>query len=150
MTWDDVITKVRSYFREHSEDIEDYVDTLNGYHSADIPIPGNVEIYTMDELDDILGNRDPLEIMKLALAGSDDDSYNDFDLDRKYFYITDDELRSTDHPEFDYEDYLEEEELFTALYDYRDDLDLPKYIEKVFNAYDEEDSDVEDDEDEEE
>jgi len=151
MNWDDVVAKVRSYFREHSEDIVDYVETLNDYHSVEIPIPGNVDVFPMDEIDEILGNRNTLDIMKMALAGEDDDSYYNegFNLDRKYFYITDGELHSTDNPDFDPEDYLDGEDFITSLYDYRDDLTLPKYIEKVFNAYDEEDSDVEEDEDEE-
>ena len=145
MTWDDVVDKAKAYLNEHEYDddvdIMDYVRELNHRFDVDLPYPG---YHKMSELDDVLGDYDPLEIMRMAVKGDDEYSYT-FDLDRDYFYVGD-ALHSVRDLDVDSSEYIDNEEFITALYEYRDDLTLPKYLVKLFNAYDEEDTDEEDEE----
>ena len=145
MTWDDVVDKAKAYLNEHEYDDEidimDYVRELNHRFDVDLPYPG---YYKMSELDDVLGDYDILDIMRMAVKGDDEFSYT-FDLDRDYFYV-DDALHSVRDPDVDSSEYIDNEEFITALYEYRDYLTLPKYLVKLFNAYDEEDTDEEDEE----
>ena len=92
----------------------------------------------MEELDEIYSGGNTLDIMKVALNGSDEYG-EDFDLDREYFYYnSNEELVSTD----DYEPEVSlDDATISALYEHRDSYELPKIIKKLFAAYDDEGED---------
>ena len=137
MTWNDVCEKAIKYFED---DIQDYGNQLKDTcNDLDIYFS---DIHPMEELEDLYGNEDPLDIMKLALR-STDEWKSDFDLDREYFRIeSDGSLTSTDDVE-DPEDYLDAD-LIRRIYEKREYAGLPRFIEKLFAAYDGDEEDEED------
>lgn len=135
MLWDDVVEKAVAYFTEH----ESVFDDLTKEMVEDGIIVGNGEYHLMEELDEIYNDgRSTLDIMKVALNGSDEYG-GDFDLDREYFYYdANEELVSTDDyaPEVNLDDAT-----ISTLYEHRDSYELPKVIKKLFAAYDDEGED---------
>lgn len=86
------IKKIIEYFTENAEIFTrciEELDSYNGYLNDD-------RYYSMDELDELYNGTDPLEILRRAYYGRDDDTwttdsrgdktYGEFNPNREYFY----------------------------------------------------------------
>ena len=132
MEWDKLVDLAIEYFEDHDEEyivtIED-LDSWSGildYH----------RYRSMYDSNYYFEGRTPTEIIESV------NSY--FNTNDEYFYEDSwGEIYSSN--EIDYSDYLEED-FITDLYDHRDRIELPTYIEKLFNAYDNGEEDDEEDE----
>lgn len=135
MKWADVCEKVISYYENHEDDFR------NTIRSAEYDDVGGW--YSMADLQDKFESLAPLDIIQLAINSYD---ANSFDTDDDYFREDEDGLLvSTDDPDplIDCLNY----DLVQRIYDDRNYITLPIYVERLFEAY-EEDSGI-DDEDEE-
>lgn len=136
MDWDSVCEKAIAYFDDNDSEfiatIED-LDSWNGY------LDGK-RYESMDTFNDYFyGTRDILG----DIIGRLSSNFNPID---EYWYFDYwGEINSTD--EIDYSDDLDES-FIEALYATRDDIDVPAYIEKLFDAFDGIDEEDEDEEDE--
>jgi len=140
MEWDEVVDKAEEYFSDHYGDLEDVANELSRYtdyvHEHVIYESG---YYPMDELDDYFSGMNATDIL--------DRIDSDFSTGDDYFYEGGYTLESTDDPDYDYSLLFDDADSFiTEVYDNNYRLNLPDYIEKLFEAYDEEDEDEEEDE----
>lgn len=89
---ENTIKKIIEFFNENDEIFNaciEELDSYNGYLNDD-------RYYSMDELDEIYNGTDPLEILRRAYYGRDDDTwttdasgnktYGEFNPNREYFY----------------------------------------------------------------
>lgn len=89
---ENTIEKIIAYFEENEEIFNQCIeelDSYNGYLCDD-------RYYSMDELDEFYNGTDPLEILRRAYYGRDDDTwhtdasgnkiYGEFNPNREYFY----------------------------------------------------------------
>ena len=139
MDWDTVIDKAIDYFEDNRDEYDECLDELN--HWEDYTREHSDTIYEpMDYFDDYFS--DVGSILE-DVVDRLDSSFSSRD---EYFYFDGyGNICSTD--EHEYEDMLDSD-FIDALYYDKDRIDLPAYIEKLFDAYD--DDEDEDDEDEEE
>ena len=136
MTFNDLIDKSITYFEDNEDELG---ETLR---SIGLTAFGGWE--PMSELQVDYGFDSPLEVMALAL-----DSYreNHFDPDDDFYRKTDDGTLESDSY-VDYTEYIDAD-LITEIYNERDNpnIVLPKYIERLFEAfladYDNDDEDEE-------
>lgn len=93
-----------NYYKKNSEDFADDIEELDGWNGCLY----DDKIYSMDELDEVLQNINPSDILCSALFGYDESQgkiKSTFNLDRDCFYFNGyGNLVSTD--ERDYSDYL--------------------------------------------
>lgn len=135
MDWDDICADVIEYFKEVPEEFIEVARDLDGYDSI---LTDNEEVNDyMEYLDDVYYER-ALDLIHDGLYGNDEDGGN-FNLDREYFYYNGyGNLVSTDtyyNSDGDYyTDYLDED-VVRDLYEYRDSLDLPRYIVRLFDYW---------------
>ena len=140
MTWDDLVEKAIAYFEEHIDEWNPLAD------GADLIDPDDRH-EPMEYINEIYS--EPLEAITRAFYGYDadssgEDNYAPFNPNRDYFYFNGyGNLVSTDETA-DYSDSLDESGI-SELYENREYYDLPRYIEKLFDAYADE---VEEDEEE--
>jgi hypothetical protein len=138
MDWNEMCLKAIEYFEDHDDELREVLEAADIYDYGDT--------HPMDDLEELYSGEDPLDIMKLALR-STDERYSDFDLDRDYFRVeSDGSLTSTDDRS-DPLDYLDGS-MIQDIYDNRDYVDLPRYIEKLFAVVGDDNEEEEDEEDE--
>lgn len=88
-----IIKKIIAYFKENKELFNSCIeelDSYNGYLNDD-------RYYFMDELNELYNDSDPLELLRRAYYGRDDDTYTtdsrgdrtygEFNPNREYFYF---------------------------------------------------------------
>lgn len=91
-TAEEITADIIAYF-ENNEDVFNYcMEDLDGYNGY----LGDNRCYSMDELDEFYRDSDPLEILRRAYYGRDDDTwttdssgnktYGEFNPNRDYFY----------------------------------------------------------------
>ena len=89
---ENTIEKIIAYFEENTELFNECIEELNSYNGY----LGDDRYYYMDELDELYTGTDPLEILRRAYYGRDDDTwttdasgnktYGEFNPNREYFY----------------------------------------------------------------
>ena len=137
MDWATLCEKAIAYFEDNRDEYDDCLNEVSSY--TDYKYEHSDTVYEpMDSFNDYFGGtRDILELIERL------DS--DFNTRDEYFYDDGWTIYSTDDPEYD--DLLDDD-FIEELYDNNYRVDLPEYIEKLFEAYDADEED--DDEDEEE
>ena len=86
------IKEIISYFEENEEIFNACIEELDSYNGY----LGDDRYYSMDELDELYHGTEPLEILRRAYYGRDDDTwttdasgdktYGEFNPNREYFY----------------------------------------------------------------
>lgn len=137
MDWDSVCEKAIAYFEDNDNEFIETIETLDNWNGY---LDGK-RFEPMDTFNDFFyGTRDILgdiiDRLNPSFTSADD-----------YWYWDDwGEINSTD--EIDYSDFLDDD-FIEDLYNNRGDVDMPSYIEKLFDAYDNiDDEDEEEEEDE--
>jgi len=136
MKWDEMVQKAVDYFNGHDDELR---TTIVSAGFTDIG-----DWRPMIDLEDEYDHLEPLDIMALALKSWD---RNGFDTDDHYFCVKADGTLESSYA-VDYSDY-NDEELIERLFNVRESTDLPKYIERLFEACEEEYGDYDTDEEEE-
>ena len=100
-----LVDKLLAYYKENSEDFADDIEELDNWNECLY----EDKIFSMDELDEVLQDIEPSEILRSALFGHDESHggliKSSFNLNRDYFHYNGfGNLVSTD--ERDYSDYL--------------------------------------------
>lgn len=85
--------KIIIYFKEHEELFNDCIEELDSYNGY----LGDGRYYCMYELDELYNSTEPIEILRRAYYGYDDDTYTtdasgnktfgEFNPNREYFYF---------------------------------------------------------------
>ena len=141
MTWEDVVSEAIEYFQENDSEFEDTIRDLDGYNG----ILGDDRYEPMEFINELYAN-DPIEALTRAYFGGDDNGSSSFNPLREYFYFDGyGNLRSIDYE--DYSDHLDED-FIQDLYDHRDDVDLPRAINKLFKQFDADEEDEDEEEEE--
>ena len=91
-----------NYWKAHNDSFSKICEELDSWDG----FLGDDRCYSMDEIDDILGNKKPSEF--LQMIDTDNFNYND-----GYFYYNDDRICSTN--EKDYFNYVDYSEVFEKL-----------------------------------
>lgn len=81
--------RMTDYWKTHNDSFSNVCEDLDSYDG----FLGDDRVYPMDELDDILGNKKPSEV--LQMVDTDNFNYND-----DYFYYNIYGIRSTDEKEY--------------------------------------------------
>ncbi len=91
-TTENIIADIIAYFENNEDVFNDCMEELDGYNGY----LGDDRYYSMDELDEFYRGSDPLEILRRAYYGRDDDTYTtdssgnktygEFNPNRDYFY----------------------------------------------------------------
>ena len=138
MEWDEVVDKAVEYFDHHYGELEEVAEEVDNYSDyVKEHLYWESEYRPMDSLDDYFYGRSATDILN-SISDS-------FDTSDEYFYDGGYSLESTDSPDYDY-DEINDEGFIEILYDNAYRLgNLPEYIEKLFEAYDEGEEDEEDD-----
>ena len=141
-----IINDILKLFAENEELFNDCIEELDGYNGY----LGDNRYYLMDELDEFYRDSDPLEILRRAYYGRDDDTwttdsngnktYGEFNPNRDYFYYNGyGNLVSSDYKDYSahldhyaieamsedrcYIDSIDNNEELTALFDEREEAD---------------------------
>ena len=104
--------KIINYFEENEDIFDECIEELDGYNGY----LGDDRYYSMDELDEFYNGTEPLELLRRAYYGRDDDTwhtdsrgekiYGEFNPNREYFYYNGyGNLVSSDYK--DYSAYLD-------------------------------------------
>ena len=142
MKREDVIAEIKEYLQENEDVFNDLYERLDSY--VDNVIDDNERWYPMEELNDLLEGKDPLEILQVGFYGEDEE-YESFNPDRKYFRFDGyAHLHSADS--YSYIDNLSEgviEEFYgyrNRLYDYSELMfrDIDDLFDKLDEVEDEE------------
>ena len=94
--------RIINYWKAHNDSFSKICEELDSWDG----FLGDDRCYSMDEIDDILGNKKPSEF--LQMIDTDNFNYND-----GYFYYNDDRICSTN--EKDYFNYVDYSEVFEKL-----------------------------------
>lgn len=91
-TTEEITADIIAYFENNENVFNDCMEELDGYNRY----LGDNRYYSMDELDEFYRDSDPLEILRRAYYGRDDDTwttdssgnktYGEFNPNRNYFY----------------------------------------------------------------
>lgn len=91
-TAEEITADIIAYFENNEDVFNDCMGELDGYNGY----LGDDRYYSMDELDEFYRDSDPLEILRRAYYGRDDDTwttdsngnktYGEFNPNRDYFY----------------------------------------------------------------
>lgn len=111
-TIENIIADIIAYFENNEDTFNDCIEELDGYNGY----LGDSRYYSMEELDEFYRGSDPLEILRRAYYGRDDDiyttdssgnkTYGEFNPNRDYFYYNGyGNLVSSDYK--DYSAYLD-------------------------------------------
>ena len=139
-TAEEITADIIAYFENNEDIFNDCMEELDGY----IGYLGDNRYYSMDELDEFYRDSDPLEILRRAYYGRDDDTwttdsngnktYGEFNPNRDYFYYNGyGNLVSSDYKDYSahldhyaieamsenrsYIDSIDNDEELTALFD---------------------------------
>lgn len=139
-TPEEVTAAIIEYFEKNGDIFTDCIEELDSYNGY----LGDDRYYSMDELDEFYRDSDPLEILRRAYYGRDDDTwttdsngdrtYGEFNPNREYFYYNGyGNLVSSDYKDYSalldnwtieamsenrcYIDGIDESEELTALFD---------------------------------
>lgn len=139
-TAEEVTADIIAYFENNEDVFNDCMEELDGYNGY----LGDDRYYSMDELDEFYRDSDPLEILRRAYYGRDDDTYTtdsngnktygEFNPNRDYFYYNGyGNLVSSDYKDYShlldnyaieamnenrcYIDSIDNDEELTALFD---------------------------------
>ena len=127
-----LIDELLNYYKRNGEDFADDIEELDDWNGCLY----EDKIFSMDELDEVLQDTEPSEILRSALFGHDESHAkirSAFNLDRDYFYFNRlGDLVSTD--ERDYSDYLEEYFL-QEIIDNEADLSLSSGAQEIIDNY---------------
>ena len=103
-----LVYKLMNYYRENSSDFLDDIEELNNWNGCLY----DDRVFSMDDLNDVLQDINPSDILSSAFYGYDepvnkDDQRQPFNPNRNYFYFNGyGNLVSTD--KIDYSDYLDD------------------------------------------
>ena len=103
------IKKIIAYFEENEELFNSAIEELDSYDGY----LGDDRYYSMDELDEFYNGTEPLELLRRAYYGRDDDTYTtdsngnktygEFNPNREYFYYNGyGNLVSSDYKDYSY------------------------------------------------
>ena len=139
-TAEEITADIIAYFENNEDVFNDCMGELDGYNGY----LGDNRYYSMDELDEFYRDSDPLEILRRAYFGRDDDTwttdsngnktYGEFNPNRDYFYYNGyGNLVSSDYKDYSahldhyaieamnenrsYIDSIDNDEELTALFD---------------------------------
>lgn len=127
-----------SYYKENIEDFNhdiEELDSFNGYL-------GDKRYFPMEDFSDYYQGTDPLEIMRRAFFGYDDDNSTleekePFNPNKDYFYLNGmRDLVSTDYR--DYSDYLDDRFIEEIIENGSDNLTLSPGAQEIIEDYEEE------------
>lgn len=157
----DAIENIIDYFKENEDVFNDCIEELDSYKGW----LNDDRYYSMDELDEFYSGVEPLEILRRAFYGHDDDTYEynqfgercnhgEFNPNREYFYYNGyGNLVSTDYK--DYSAYLDEdaveamEDTRRWIYTINDTAELSDLFDALEEAYETEEEEREAEEEEE-
>lgn len=96
----EIINEIKQYFKENPETFNDCITELDSYNGC----LGDSRCYEMDNLNEMFDGCPPLEVLKRAFCGRDDDNggdFSEFNPNRNYFYFNGyGNLVSTDYPDY--------------------------------------------------
>ena len=133
-----LVEKLLAYYNENTEDFNTDIEELNNWNGCLY----DDKVYSMDELDDVLQNISPSNILYSAFYGYDKYYKNSeqpipFNPNRNYFYFNGyGNLVSID--EKDYSDYLDNN-FVQEIIDNRYNLSLSSGAEDIIDNYEDED-----------
>ena len=131
-----LLDKLLSYYKRSSEDFADDIEELDGWNDCLY----KDKIFSMDELDEVLQDIEPSEILRSALFGHDESQgkiKSTFNLDRDYFRFNSlGDLVSTDKR--NYSDYLNDY-FIQEIIDNKSHLSLSKGAQEIIDNYETED-----------
>ena len=130
-----------NYYKGNSEDFADDIEELDSWNDCLY----EDKIFSMDELDEVLQNINPSDILRMALFGHDESHGNliksSFNLNRDYFHYNGfGNLVSTD--ERDYSDYLNDY-FVQEIIDNKSHLVLSKGAQEIIDNYEDEEGNEE-------
>jgi hypothetical protein len=140
-SFEDVIEEFEEYFRDKSDELKDLL--INYDEESGDGILDEERNYSMYDFDAIESFDSYLDAVQ-AGADGEDEYGGSFQVNKEYYYYNNwGDLVSTDeyYRDFDPWDYIDDD-VIEDIYDYKDRLDLPKFIEKLFDEW--EDSENED------
>ena len=127
-----LVDELLSYYERNGEDFADDIEELDDWNECLY----DDKIYSMDELDEVLQDIEPSEILRSALFGHDESQgkiKSTFNLDRDYFRFNGlGDLVSTDKR--DYSSYLEEY-FIQEIIDNKYYLSLSKGAQEIIDNY---------------
>ena len=146
------IEKIIAYFEENTDIFNDCIEELDSYNGY----LGDNRYYSMDELDDFYSTTKPLEILRRAFYGHDEDTYHtdsygnreygEFNPNREYFAFNGyGNLVSSDYR--DYSEYIDRyavEEMAENRH-YIDTIDDNEELAELFDELENDDGESEDD-----
>lgn len=124
-----------AYYKENTEDFNNDIEELDSWNGY----LGSKRYYRMEEFSDYYQDTDPLEILRRAFFGYDDDDSTlekkePFNPNRDYFYLNDlRDLVSTDQQ--DYSDYLDERFVEEIIKNGSDHLTLSPGAQEIIEDY---------------
>ena len=127
-----LVDKLLAYYKENSEDFTDDIEELDNWNECLY----EDKIFSMDELDEVLQDIEPSELLRRAFFGYDEPyekckQHYPFNPNRNYFYFNGyGNLVSTD--EVDYSDYLDED-FVQEIIDNEADLSLSKGAREIID-----------------
>ena len=125
-----------NYYKENSEDFADDIEELDGWNDCLY----EDKIFPMDELDEVLQDIEPSDILRSALFGHDESQgkiKSTFNLNSDYFHYNGfGNLISTD--ERDYSDYLNDY-FIQEIIDNKSHLSLSKGAQEIIDNYEDKD-----------
>ena len=127
-----LLDKLLSYYERNGEDFADDIEELDSWNECLC----DDKIFSMDELDEVLQDVEPSEILRSALFGHDESQgkiKSTFNLDRDYFRFNGlGDLVSTDKR--DYSDYLNDY-FIQEIIDNKSHLVLSKGAQEIIDNY---------------
>lgn len=146
---EEIIKKIIEFFNENEELFNSCIEELDSYNGY----LNDRRYYLMDDLTEFYQGTDPLEILRRAFYGRDDDSwhidgtgnkiYGEFNPNREYFYYNGyGNLVSSDY--IDYSAYLDKyviEDMSENRY-YIDTIDDNDELKKLFDELEQDESEI--------
>ena len=126
-----LIDELLNYYKRNGEDFADDIEELDDWNGCLY----EDKIFSMDELDEVLQNINPSDILRMALFGHDEPHggliKSSFNLNRDYFHYNGfGNLVSTD--ERDYSDYLNDY-FIQEIIDNKSHLSLSKGAQEIID-----------------
>ena len=136
-----LVNELLAYYKRNGEDFADDIEELDGWNDCLY----EDKIFSMDELDEVLQNINPSDILRMALFGHDESHGNliksSFNLNRDYFHYNGfGNLVSTD--ERNYSEYLNDY-FIQEIIDNKSHLSLSKGAQEIIDNYETEESNEE-------
>lgn len=135
-----LVDELLAYYKMNCEDFADDIEELDGWNDCLY----DDKIFSMDELDEVLQDINPSDILRMALFGHDESQgkiKSTFNLGRDYFHYNGfGNLVSTD--ERDYSDYLNDY-FIQEIIDNKSHLSLSKGAQEIIDNYEDEEGNEE-------